>query len=326
MTTKARITLSVLCLAACQPASAALLIEGRSTNGDDVQTYVSYMDGHYSRMGGKGSKQYVLMNWEAKTLYMVDTATKQATDMSISLKAGATAQKCPQPAVDAVLERVGAGPSMAGYATVHYIVKADGKACEEIFASREAMTEVSHLIDSFRDMQEQDDDDVGRSKCDIASDKVVDLSKIGWPLKTVTLRGGGKGHIEEILRIERNTPVPAGFFSVPAGYKVMKLADLYPEMADAAASGSAMQLPCPSLEDYEDLEEEDYSGDGYAETEPFVEDAEDPATTDEGDGDPNFAEEVAGAAVDEAKQTTTEEVRAKVKDSVSKGLKKIFGN
>ena len=87
-----------------------------------------------------------------------------------------------------------------------------------------------------------------------------------------------------------------------------------------------MQLPCPSLEDYEDLEEEDYSGDGYAETEPFVEDAEDPATTDEGDGDPNFAEEVAGAAVDEAKQTTTEEVRAKVKDSVSKGLKKIFGN
>jgi len=326
MTTKARITLSVLCLAACQPASAALLIEGRSTNGDDVQTYVSYMDGHYSRMGGKDSKQYVLMNWQAKTLYMVDTATKQATDMSISLKGGATAQKCPQPAVDAVLERVGAGPSMAGYATVHYIVKADGKACEEIFASREAMTEVSHLIDSFRDMQEQDDDDVGRSKCDIASDKVVDLSKIGWPLKTVTLRGGGKGHIEEILRIERNTPVPAGFFSVPAGYKVMKLADLYPEMAGAGASGSAMQLPCPSLDEYEDLDEEDYGGDAYAGADPSEDHAGDAGTPGDGEDDPNFADEVADAAVDEAKQTTTQQVKEQVRDTVNKGLKKIFGN
>ena len=124
-----RLGLVALCLAASQPATAALLIEGRSTNGDDVQTYISYIDGQNSRMGGTDSQQYVLMNWKSKTLYLVDKASRQATDMSISLKQGAPSQKCPQPEVDAALERVGAGPKMAGYSTVHYIVKADGKAC-----------------------------------------------------------------------------------------------------------------------------------------------------------------------------------------------------
>jgi len=322
MTTTTRIGLGVLCLAACQPASAALLIEGRSTDGSDVQNYISYMEGQNSRMGGKDSKQYVLMNWQSKTFYVVDTATKQATDMSISLKQGAPAQKCPQPEVDAVLERVGAGPTMAGYPTVHYIVKADGKACEEVYASREAMADLSHLIDTFRDMQDRDDDDIGRSKCDIASDKVVDLGKIGWPLKTVTLRGGGKGHIDEVLRIERNASVPAGFFNVPSGYKIIKPEELYPGMATAGGAGSPMQLPCPSLDEYDDYDDEG----GYGEIDPASETEDDMGDIETGDGDPNFAEEVTDAAMDEAEQTTTQGVTDAVKDTVNKGLKKIFGN
>ena len=314
-------------MAACQPASAALLIEGRSTNDGDVQTYKSYIDGHNSRMGSADAKHFVLMNWQSKTFYVVDTTSKQATDMSFSLRQGAPSQNCPKPDVDAVLERVGPGPTMAGYATVHYIVKADGRACEEIFTSREAMQAVGSYVDSLRDMRERDDEDTGRSKCDIASDKVVDLGKIGWPLKTVTLRGGGKGHIDEILRIERNVSVPAGFFNVPAGYKIIKAEELYPGMAGAGASGSVMQMPCPSLDDYDDLDDDnEYAGEGSADTGQMEEYAEEPGGADDGEGDPSFVEDVSDAAIDEAKQTTTQEITEQVKDSVSKGLKKIFGN
>jgi hypothetical protein len=322
MKTMTRIGLGIVCLAICQPASAALLIEGRSTNGDDVQVYKSYIDGQNSRMGGADARQYVLMNWKTKSFFIVDTISKQATDMSISLKQGVTSQQCPQPEVDAVLERIDTGPTLAGYPTEHYIVKADGKACEELFTSREAMEAVGEWFNNLRDMQERDDDDLGRSKCDIASDKVVDLGKIGWPLKTVTLRGGGKGHIDEILRIKANASVPVGFFSVPAGYRIIKAEELYPGMTGSGASGSAMQLPCPSLDEYDDLDDDNE----YAEADQMEEYTEGLGGTDDGDEDPNLAEEISGAAIDDAEQTAAEEMGEQVKDSVSKGLKKIFGN
>jgi hypothetical protein len=268
-----RIGVGVLCLSACLPAWAALVYEGRSTYDGDEQTYTSYMEGPKSRMGSTGSSQFMLMNWKEKTLYAVDTALKQATDLSMGLKQTSVAQKCPEPHVDAVLEHLGAGPEIAGYATEHYIVKADGKACEEIYASKQAFGEIGEWLDNLRDMEESDDEDVGRSKCDIASDKVVDLGRIGWPLKTVTLRGPGKGHVEEVLQIQKNVSVPAGFFDVPAGYKIVTLEQLYPELAGARTSGSMPQLPCPSLDEYEDYDDdagsagEEYYEEGQVEEE-----------------------------------------------------------
>lgn len=271
-----RIGVGIVCLSASLPAWAALMYEGRSTYDGEEQVYTSHVEGQKSRMGAANSSQYMLMNWKEKTLYAVDTTSRQATDMSMGLKQTEAAQRCPQPQVDAVLEHVGAGPQIAGYATEHYIVKADGKACEEIFASRKAFGELGEWLDNLRDMEQSDDEDVGRSKCDIASDKVADIGKIGWPLKTVTLRGPGKGHVDEVLRIQKNVSVPAGFFDVPAGYKIVTLEQLYPELAGARASGSMPQLPCPSLDEYEDYDEDDGSaGEEYYEEGPVEEDAAD---------------------------------------------------
>ena len=67
-----------------------------------------------------------------------------------------------------------------------------------------------------------------------------------------------------------------------------------------------MQLPCPSLDDYDDLDDDNE----YAEADQMEEYTEGLGGTDDGDEDPNLAEEMG----------------EQVKDSVSKGLKKIFGN
>jgi hypothetical protein len=279
-----RIGVAALWALACMPASAALMYEARSGSDGEAQHYTMYVDGPNSRMGARDASQFVLMNWKEKTLYMVDSAAKQATDMSMGLKQSVAAQKCPQPEVDAVLEHVGAGPQIAGYATEHYIVKADGKACEEIFASKEAFGELGAWLDNVREMEERDDEDVGRSKCDIAADKVVDLGEIGWPLKTVTLRGPGEGQVEEVLRIEKNASIPAGFFDVPAGYKIVTLEDLYPGLAAAGegGSGSMPQLPCPSLDEYDDYDDDGaYGGEEYYEEDPAGEAPEDVDGTDE---------------------------------------------
>ena len=262
-----RTVLAISFLGACLPAWAALMYEGRSAYDGDAQTYSAYVEGGKSRMGSADAAQYVLMDWDRKTLYMVDVASKRATDMSAGLKETLSPRKCPEPEVDAVLEHVGAGPQIAGYATEHYVVKADGKACEEIFTSRKALGDLGDWLDRARSMQTSDDNDSGRSKCEIASDKVVDLGEIGWPLKTVTLRGPGKG-VEEVLRIEKNVSVPSGFFDVPAGYEVVTFEQLYPELFGAKSPGTTPQLPCPSLDEY-DLDD-GYDEDVYIEDDIYV--------------------------------------------------------
>jgi hypothetical protein len=113
-----------------------------------------------------------------------------------------------------------------------------------------------------------------------------------------------------------------GFFSVPAGYRIIKAEELYPGMTGSGASGSAMQLPCPSLDEYDELDDDNE----YAEADQMEEYTEGLGGTDDGDEDPNLAEEISGAAIDDAEQTAAEEMGEQVKDSVSKGLKKIFGN
>ena len=83
-----------------------------------------------------------------------------------------------------------------------------------------------------------------------------------------------------------------------------------------------MQLPCPTLDDYDDLDDDNE----YAEADQMEEYTEGLGGTDDGDEDPNLAEEISGAAIDDAEQTAAEEIGEQVKDAVTKGLKKIFGN
>jgi len=269
-------------------------------------------------MGGADASQYMLMDWDKKTLYMVDVASKRATDMSAGLKETLSPHKCPEPEVDAVLEHVGAGPQIAGYATEHYVVKADGKACEEIFTSTKALADLGDWLDRLRDMETRDDNDTGRSKCDIASDKVVDLGEIGWPLKTVTLRGPGKG-VDEVLKIEKNVSVPSGFFDVPAGYDVVSFEQLYPELASMKGSGSMPQLPCPSLEEY-DLDES-YDEDAYMEEDVYIEEdiyVDEDGTVEE---DIYIEEDVEVEESEEDSEALQDQVKG-----LFEGLKKTLGN
>jgi hypothetical protein len=77
-------------------------------------------------------------------------------------------------------------------------------------------------------------------------------------------------------------------------------------MTGAGASGSAMQLPCPSLDDYDDLDDDNE----YAEADQMEEYTEGLGGTDDGDEDPNLAEEISGAAIDDAEQTAADRTSA----------------
>lgn len=310
--------LVVLGVGICLPAAAALLVEQRSTTDGTGEDYTSYLDGQRMRIGGADEQQYVLLDWDRKAMYTVDVAAKGALDMSASFKEGTLGRKCPEPSVEAVLERVGAGPRIAGYATDHYVLKADGKACMEVFASRKALAAMDEWLDVVEKTMGLDDHDVGRSRCEIAEDKALDPRQIGWPLKTISLSGPEKGTVEEVLRIER-VSVDAAFFMIPAGFEVVTFDQMHPGLTGAGGSGSMPQLPCPSLDEYDELDfDEEDAEDGYLEEEePYGEAGYEGAPPRHSEG----LDDTAREALDEAAKDT-------VKDTVKglfNGLKKGFG-
>jgi len=94
-----RIGVGIVCLSASLPAWAALMYEGRSTYDGEEQVYTSHVEGQKSRMGAANSSQYMLMNWKEKTLYAVDTTSRQATDMSMGLKQTEAGRRRPRKGV-----------------------------------------------------------------------------------------------------------------------------------------------------------------------------------------------------------------------------------
>lgn len=227
--------LLLACLGWSAWAGAAALIEQR----DGEATALMYIEGGKMRIETRGQPDYALMDLKSRSMFLVNPTEKRALDMSAGFrqKPGEHTAKVE---VDARLEKQGAGPEIAGYATEHYVLRANGKKCQDIYASRQAFRDSgwAELWDDFgKAFKEMSTG--GEDPCDIADETVVDPAEVGWPLKTVT----ADGDVMETVRIENNVAPPAGGFDVPADYQVMSLQQMLQEMIgnagkDAGAPGS----------------------------------------------------------------------------------------
>jgi len=233
MNTMTHRLLLLACMACSTLADAAALIEQR----DGEATALMYIEGGKMRIETRGQPEYALMDLKSRSMFLVNPTEKRALDMSAGFrqKAGEAGVKA---AVDARLEKKGAGPEIAGYATEHYVLIANGKKCQDIYASRQAFRDSgwAELWDDFgKAFKEMSTG--GEDPCDIADETVVDPAKVGWPLKTIT----ADGDVMETVRIENNVATPAGGFDVPVGYHVISLQDMVSEMIrnSGAASGDA---------------------------------------------------------------------------------------
>ena len=216
--------IGLACLLGVSCVSAATLIEQR----DQESTTIMYVDGVQMRVQAPADQSYVLMNLGEKTYFVVNPDEKMVMDMTETVWSLQNSKsKDDKAKVNASLDKAGAGPTIAGYETEHFILKANGRYCQDLFVSREAFDD-SGLDEVWaeygQNMKEMgvDSDDA----CDIAEIKVFDPGKHGWPLKTMYKKGEHAGQFEEVLRIEQGVDLPAGGFVVPDGYRVVSMQEM----------------------------------------------------------------------------------------------------
>lgn len=240
--------------------SAATLIEER----DSEASTIMYIEGGKMRAQTPGEEGYMLMDLRARTMFTISPSDKQAVDMSSMVFGQANTDKSAAArSVKSSLDKVGSGPEIAGYATEHYVLTANGRKCEEYFTSKKAFQDSgwaemwNDLEQSFKDMalSEEDADD-----CDIAGAEVANPADMGWPLKTID----AEGLVSEVVRIEQNATVPPGGFEVPAGYTVVSMQELLSgAMMGGAVGGGAAEMPEEASDDVSEdelIEEEEDVG------------------------------------------------------------------
>ena len=237
------------CLAAAQCLSAASLIE--ETDGES--TSLLYVEGGKLRVEEAGSGNYAVIDPGNRSFVMVNPADRTAVDMSANVW-GAQAGGAPAAAasVEARLEKVGAGPAIAGYETMHFTLLANGKPCQDLYVSRQAFEDAGLATlwagggNALREMHVDPSD-----PCDLAEQKALDYEEHGLPLKTVHRESMHAGQFEEVKRIEKDVPAPAGGFGVPTGYQMISL---------EAMMGAYMQ---EDTDEDDSWGEEDYGDEEY---------------------------------------------------------------
>lgn len=200
---------------------AATLIEFTDSDGEAVKMWI---EGTKMRMDTE--EGYALTDWDARTMYFVNMEEGMVMDLSAFLSMQPTSGKGAKP-TKAVVEKVGNGPEIVGYSTVHYRISVDGDHCQDIFASAKAMRDLESkdLIERMQSMANSsmdEMDDEWSAACDHA-DQGVDFTELGFPMRTVDIESG---LVDEVTAIELDAGSPEGGFGLPQGMQIMDLGQM----------------------------------------------------------------------------------------------------
>lgn len=215
----------VLCLLVVlsQPASGAVMIQSRESEAGVQKTWV---EGNKLRVETEDVRQYMLLDFDKRTMYLINQDRQTAVDM----RGLASEQGTEDPINTASGFRVvskGDGPVIAGYASDHYAVLIEDRICLEAYTSTDAVTSLKlhGFIRGMNDMfphagtLARDDD-----PCRFA-ETALQYEKIGIPLRLT--RDGTENY--RVIRIKEDVPIPEEGFSIPAGYETIDYSQMVQE-------------------------------------------------------------------------------------------------
>ena len=209
--------------------------------------------------------QYMLINMETNIVYMVDSDSKMVislADMKDAAPGMPTGQvAAPKPKVEIV--EAGKGPTVAGYKTSRYQLKADGELCSEHLISRDPLkhAEIKSFSEQMKKQSEIDGGmNFGSSPCELAErefdKKTMDY---GVPLLSKDANGNELFRIKEIntgIRFSKTE------FNFPKGYHQVSQQELMQrqlEEAMSARNSGMMDMESgkmPSQEEMEAMQEQ----------------------------------------------------------------------
>jgi len=198
---------------------AATLIEHVESEGETMKIW---FQGAKMRTESEGG--YMLMDWETNKVYLISPEEGMAMDMSHIMAAQPKSGENSRP--KAVISKVGDGPEIAGYDTVHYKISVEGEHCQNIYASKKAYKDLNaeDLFDRMQKLADADMEgmDQWSTPCDYA-DQGLDFAELGFPLRTEYVESG---EWDEVRKIVPDAGEPEGGFDVPAGLEVMDMSEM----------------------------------------------------------------------------------------------------
>lgn len=222
-----QITVGLICAGILGTNWAATVVERRDTRGEKQKVII---DEQQARIISPDPDYYMLINLKEKQAYQVDVKEKRMIKMNIIGKPPQLPPDMPPPPrarqVQAELVKKGEGPKIAGYSTINYQVKANGKVCSENYFSS-AATEIAHLKEFLDAMYHMSNSRKIKGMpvhpCQQAHDEQeAESMKLGIPMKSV-IKGGRQGDKVryEITHIETDVKVSPETFTLPQGYEVV---------------------------------------------------------------------------------------------------------
>lgn len=218
----------------------ATVIESRDGAGEIQRIWI---EGAKMRVESAAEPGYMLIDAPNKKMYVIDPVEKQVMDMS-----GILQQKSsPGTVTHAItLQSRGRGPVIAGYATDHYQVMVNGKKCTDEYLSLQALREVEST-DMFAALSHLGEMGMPAGAmgmmdpCDTADVALQETyGTYGFPLRIVNRDGALD---TEVLRIQKNVPLPPGGFALPAGYPVKSFDEMMPQNMPEMETPSMQDMP-----------------------------------------------------------------------------------
>jgi hypothetical protein len=216
----------------CSASWAATVVE-RCNGFQQVETVTITQDN--ARMNGHNPKFYTVIASAKGKVYQVDAKNKRVVKMDISGTAPKPPQEIPTPpwgaSAKAKLIRKGSGPKIADYPTVHYQIKALGRACFDNYFSQD-VTKVAHIKEFLETWSQLSNARKIKGMyfhpCQQARDELESqLMTLGVPMKIVIKKGKRGDKVRhQILSIKTDVEIGNNFFKLPKGYEEISEAEM----------------------------------------------------------------------------------------------------
>jgi hypothetical protein len=221
-----------LALPLAATAHAGALIESVDSGLSQIRVSVG---SEGARIERSDSAVHVLLDFETQGIHAVDTGQRYAMDMTSPATSRLEHGEFDFTSVappNVRLERMGAGPQIAGYETVHYRILVDGRRCFDEYLAPAALDnkDIRRFIQT---MAAGTDDPEQRvlvqliepdRLCDAVTDLIDDhYPRLGIPLRTLDARGR---EIHRVTRIETGISHDGAMFRIPEGYEILTRAQV----------------------------------------------------------------------------------------------------
>ena len=228
------------------------MIETRDDVGGSSMVKI---EGSRVRIDSGDDSGYMLIDMKQNKVYSVNNDDHMVIDASTPVEINMT-DAVPQGTAPATptLTKIGNGPKIAGYATVHYKVLIGDQLCfDEYLATKplenkdvkkftEMMSRWSNEQRKHGSAMFEDEDE-----CDAAESVITDqYTKLGIPMRSVDSAGTV---IHEITRIQSGTSFPSGVFQLPKEYPVITTQELMKNMQEPPDGGDMPEGDPDQLEE-----------------------------------------------------------------------------